>query len=64
MGDTHLYEDHICCAKEQIERIPYKFPNIKIKNIKDISEIEFLAETDFTIENYVFYPTIKAKMIA
>lgn len=64
MGDTHLYEDHICCAREQIERIPYKFPNIKIKNIKDISEIEFLAETDFTIENYVFYPTIKAKMIA
>lgn len=64
MGDTHLYEDHICCAKAQIERIPYKFPNIKIKNIKDISEIEFLAETDFIIENYVSHPTIKAKMIA
>lgn len=64
MGDTHLYEDHICCAREQIERIPYKFPNIKIKNIKDISEIKFLTETDFTLEKYVSYPTIKAKMIA
>jgi dihydrofolate reductase/thymidylate synthase len=64
MGDTHLYEDHICCAKEQIERIPYKFPTIKIKNITDISDIETLKDSDFILENYLSYPTIKAKMVA
>lgn len=64
MGDTHLYEDHINCAQEQIERIPYKFPNIKIKNINNISDIDSLIESDFILENYLSYPTIKATMIA
>lgn len=63
MGDTHLYEDHICCAQEQIQRIPYSFPNIKIKSITDISEVGSLTEEDFTLENYTSYLPIKAKMI-
>ena len=32
LGNTHIYDDHIDELKIQIERKPYKFPKINIKN--------------------------------
>ncbi|HRG31742.1 MAG: thymidylate synthase [Saprospiraceae bacterium] len=57
-GDVHLYTNHFEQAKEQLTRIPYKLPNIILnKNINNILEFDF---EDFTLENYQYYPAIKA----
>jgi thymidylate synthase len=31
MGDSHVYVDHIEPLKEQIQRIPFEFPILKLK---------------------------------
>ena len=57
-GDVHLYTNHFEQAKEQLTRIPYKLPNMRLnKNINNILEFDF---EDFTLENYQYYPAIKA----
>jgi thymidylate synthase len=57
-GDAHLYTNHFEQAKEQLTRIPYKLPNMRLnKNINNILEFDF---EDFTLENYQYYPAIKA----
>ena len=33
MGNCHIYEDHIEPMKEILNRTPYEFPTINIKNI-------------------------------
>jgi len=64
-GDTHLYADHEDAAREQISRIPYDLPKIKInKELKSIDDIEKLEYKDFVLENYMSHTTIKAPMIA
>lgn len=58
IGDCHIYKNHLNQINEQISRTPYNLPTIKInKNI--ISIFDFKYE-DFTLENYVFHPAIKA----
>ncbi len=65
VGDTHLYSAHEDAAKEQISRIPYEFPKIRInKELKSIDDIEKLEYEDFVLEGYMSHPTIKAPMIA
>ena len=65
LGDCHIYESHYEVVKKQLSRIPYKFPEIKIKKeIVEIADIEKLNYTDFEITNYFYYPTIKADMVA
>ena len=60
LGNAHIYDNHMESLKEQIERIPYKFPMINIKaqyetiNEYDIKDIELL--------DYNFHPPIKMKM--
>jgi len=57
-GDAHLYTNHFEQAKEQLSRIPYKLPYMRLnKNINNILEFDF---EDFTLENYQYYPAIKA----
>jgi len=62
LGDIHLYESHLEQALEQIERIPYNFCKLNIKN--NYTNIENYQFEDFEIINYQSYATIKAKMIA
>jgi len=57
LGDTHLYSNHIEQAKEQIERKPYKLPQLKIIN-GDLLNGEF----DYELLNYESHPTIKAPL--
>lgn len=73
LGDTHIYQDHLDQCKEQISRIPYKFPTLEIqkpflienKSIDNAIEfLEILEPTDFKITGYNHHPSIKAKMIA
>jgi thymidylate synthase len=44
--------------KEQMTRIPYELPTVKISDriVNDISEYTI---EDFTLENYVHHPAIK-----
>ena len=62
LGDYHIYEEHIDAVKEQINRIPYLFPQLTIN--KKISKIEDLNFEDISIENYKSHQSLKAKMIA
>jgi thymidylate synthase len=57
-GDVHLYSNHMEQAKLQLTRKPYALPLIKLNpDVKDIFGFTF---GDFTLENYVCHPAIKA----
>jgi thymidylate synthase len=62
MGNCHIYEDHIEAMKIQIERIPFEFPKVDIKTIREnINEYEI---GDFDIQGYQSGEPIKMKMVA
>jgi len=62
MGNCHIYEDHIEPMKEQIKRVPFEFPKMKIINKREnISDYEV---SDFVIENYTHHEKIKMSMVA
>lgn len=62
LGDYHLYKDHYEAAQEQINRTPYPFPQLNIKNYHD--NIEDYEYEDIEMINYMFNPAIKTIMIA
>lgn len=62
LGDYHLYKDHYEAAQEQINRIPYPFPQLNIKNYHD--NIEDYEYEDIEMINYMSHPAIKTIMIA
>lgn len=64
MGDVHIYESHIQIINKQIDRLPYKFPELSFPDIKQLDDINNLSVKDFTLEYYKSHPTIKAEMIA
>lgn len=63
LGNAHIYESHIEPLKTQLERVPYEFPKLEIKNTH-------LEIDDYTLEDiewkskYVYHPTIKMEMVA
>lgn len=77
LGDVHLYKNHIEQAKEQIGRTSFELPKLKTswyidnwntseakevrKNSFD-SYIRQMKPTDFILENYQYYPAIKAPL--
>jgi thymidylate synthase len=57
-GDAHLYMNHFEQAKLQLARAPYPAPTMRLNSArKDIFAFEY---GDFTLENYVAHPAIKA----
>ena len=60
LGNAHIYDDHIESLRKQMEREPYQFPRINIKNIYD--DIEKYSVDDFEINDYNHYDVIKMKM--
>lgn len=73
IGDTHLYEEHLEGAKQQIERIPGTLPMVNITREappKDASVqekiewIESLSYDDIVLSNYTPQSLIKYVMIA
>lgn len=57
-GDVHLYNNHLEQAKLQLSRKPYPLPVMKLNPaVKDIFKFQF---EDFTLENYLSHPAIKA----
>lgn len=62
LGDYHIYEQHIEVVKEQINRTPYIFPQVKIN--KKITKIEDLNFEDISLLNYKSHESLKADMVA
>ena len=62
IGNEHLYEDHIEPMKEILNREPYPFPTVSIKQIRD--NINDYQVEDFEIHNYKSHEAIKMKMVA
>jgi len=57
LGDTHLYLNHIEQAEEQLDRVPFELPKLKLSNV-DILNGEFNAE----LVGYKSHPAIKAQL--
>jgi thymidylate synthase len=67
LGDVHLYSNHVEQAKEQIGRDAYELPNLVIVKHSDndpsiIEKPQYWKPSDFVIENYRSYPSIKAPL--
>lgn len=62
-GDTHIYLNHQDQVREQLTRVPYKFPKLNIaKDIKTLEDIENLSFEDIQLIDYQSHATIKAPM--
>jgi thymidylate synthase len=61
-GDCHIYEDHIEVIKTQLQREPYPFPTVSIKQVRD--NINDYQVEDFELHNYQHHPQIKFQMVA
>jgi thymidylate synthase len=57
LRDTHLYLNHIEQAEEQLDRVPFELPKLKLSNV-DILSGEFKAE----LVGYKHHPKIKASL--
>ena len=60
LGNCHIYDDHEKQLTEQIQRTPFAFPTINIKNIKE--KLEDYSLDDIEISNYSSYENIKMEM--
>jgi len=57
-GDAHLYTNHFDQARQQLARVPGPLPTMQLnKQVHDLFAFRF---EDFTLENYVAAPHIKA----
>lgn len=62
MGDCHLYEEHIGPMKNILNKEPFVFPKINIKEVKE--NINDYTLEDFDIIGYKCHDVIKMKMVA
>jgi thymidylate synthase len=63
LGDVHIYSDHMDQVKEQLARKSRPEPTLTIPNLKNVplsSMYELVSE--FTLNNYIPHPSIKAPM--
>jgi thymidylate synthase len=62
MGNVHLYENAIDACKLQIERQPYPFPTLNIKEVRE--NINDYQIEDFVVTGYQSHEAIKVAMVA
>jgi thymidylate synthase len=60
-GNCHIYEEHIEGMKTQIERKPFPFPTVSIKEVKQ--NINDYQVDDFVIIGYQHHDPIKFQMV-
>jgi thymidylate synthase len=58
LGDAHLYLNHLEQARQQLERQPKAFPQLKLNpEVKDLFAFRY---EDFVLESYDPHPAIRA----
>ena len=57
VGFAHIYNNHIEVAKEQIDRVGYELPELKLSNVDVLS-----GEFDYELIDYNHHPTLKAPL--
>jgi thymidylate synthase len=62
MGNCHLYENAIEASKLQIQRHPYPFPTVTIKQLH--TNINDYQVEDFEVQHYQSHEAIKVDMVA
>ena len=61
-GDVHIYSNQLEMAKKQLERVPYKSPELVInKELNSFDDILSLEYTDVELLNYQAHPDFKDK---
>ena len=63
LGNAHIYEEHLDVLKEQVEREPFEFPKIRVKNKKPYISQYTIDDLEF-IQPYVHREPLKMSMIA
>lgn len=61
MGDAHVYKDHVEALETQLERKPFKFPTMRLKD-KQYNTLEDFEYDDFILEGYEYHPPVVMKM--
>ena len=59
-GDTHIYLNHLKQVEKQLKRKPLKLPKLVLN--KKIKNIEDFTYNDINLKNYIYHPSIKAKV--
>ena len=57
LGDCHLYLNHLNEAREQVKRLPFTLPEIKVSNVDLLT-----GDFDYELLHYESHPTIKAPL--
>lgn len=60
LGDAHVYSNHVEPLREQLQRLPRRFPTLKFK--RQVEKIEDFTFDDFLIEDYNPHPKISMEM--
>lgn len=60
LGDAHIYKNHIDAAKEQLTRVPFEFPKLRIMELKD--SVTDYSGDGFELEGYQHHAAIKAEI--
>ncbi len=63
MGNVHIYDDHVEPLKQQLERVPYDFPKVVIKEKRENIN-DYVLEDVELVTPYKCHPTIKMTMRA
>ena len=59
-GDTHIYLNHLEQVEKQLKRKPLKLPKLVLN--KKVKNIEDFTYDDIQLKNYIYHPSIKAKV--
>lgn len=62
MGNCHIYEDHVGSIQTQLERTPYAFPTVCVKQLRP--HLQDYEVQDIELQGYVHHEAIEMKMVA
>jgi dihydrofolate reductase / thymidylate synthase len=62
LGNAHIYTSHLSAINKQLRNSTYKFPTLTISN--ELTNIDNIQESYFTMSNYSSCGRISAKMIS